>query len=546
MRSEVEQPAASVPVEASGRLGSDRERHPDAPDATRDTDNVDISTAPPSCDYGNNPAITSGTSRSGNGVTSLADSGTGGSSSDAGGDAATAGMQSGLNAAATCVLATRKNGGAGDAVVRPAAMVGIRSDAFVREGQLQRGFSKELAAEPFIVYKKRTDGRRGVHHDVPFALLVAGLAEICGTGTIDITDVIICNIVARMVVGESGARAALSSMRVLCGKAFGALPQLEYEKAATDQIVARAKSVKKIQPKYEIPVDLGGGESCMWMQIVFDNEEGSTLPDSSGKKMKVKRDTALVLRRHDAISRSDCEVKHSHTNVREFRAYSVSGVLQEQQLVSERLDAVVAGEGGWLEFNYRDPKDPLKKGIYSTTVTVRPLRLWMIVNVNVPWLSSIQRVGYLCSVRQDAAYWRCMEARGLDRKVADGHSWVHVKSSRVDLVLEPLKASSIGSIVQKYATRGGITMGNKSEDPGVGENKKVAGHFLRGHAGSVAYTLASECGATWDPMLCVARARHTIASFMKSYCRNVVRRLKVAFEKHPKKIELRFEEASRL
>ena len=74
----------------------------------------------------------------------------------------------------------------------------------------------------------------------------------------------------------------------------------------------------------------------------------------------------------------------------------------------------------------------------------------------------------------------------------------------------------------------------------------TAGHFLRGHAGSIAYTLAVECGATWEKTLCIERARHTIKSFMKNYCRGVVPRLRAAFTAHPQKEQLRFEEAARL
>ena len=74
----------------------------------------------------------------------------------------------------------------------------------------------------------------------------------------------------------------------------------------------------------------------------------------------------------------------------------------------------------------------------------------------------------------------------------------------------------------------------------------VAGHFLRGHAGSVAYTLAVAEGAGWDPMLGVDRARHTLASFKKSYARGVVPRLTAAFRSHRRRGKLRFEEAARL
>ena len=59
------------------------------------------------------------------------------------------------------------------------------------------------------------------------------------------------------------------------------------------------------------------------------------------------------------------------------------------------------------------------------------------------------------------------------------------------------------------------------ETPGKKEYTNLAGHFLRGHAGSIAYTLAMECGATWAKTLCIERVRHTITSFMKNYCRGI-------------------------
>jgi len=375
---------------------------------------------------------------------------------------------------------------------------------------------------------------------------VAGLREEHGTSAVDITDVVICNIVSKQAVGESAATAMLSSIRVCCNKAFGEIDQLKYEKSATEQIVAKAKQVSKIKPKYTIPVDLGGRDDCFWQQIVQDNEAVEHLPNANKKKLKVKRDTAIVLSRHDSISRSDCETKYDHKNTRECRMYDPRGVLQEQELVSERLAGVLGGDGGWVEHNYRDPKDPLKKGDYSNTVTVRPLRIPMLVDSSVKWLATEQKVAYLCSVRQRRAYFLCLEAAKKVDLMVPGHTWVFLNSDRADGKLSPLVASSIGTIVKKYAERGGIGVGNKSEDPGVKEKEKVSGHFLRGHAGSVAYTLAVEIGAAWCPMLCVDRARHTMESFKKNYCRGVVLRLQQAFRQHRKRRQLRFEEAARL
>ena len=68
----------------------------------------------------------------------------------------------------------------------------------------------------------------------------------------------------------------------------------------------------------------------------------------------------------------------------------------------------------------------------------------------------------------------------------------------------------------------------------------------RGHAGSIAYHLAVEHGAMWDPLLGVDRARHTLASFRKHYSRGVHPRVAAAYARHKHRAKLRFEEAARL
>ena len=76
--------------------------------------------------------------------------------------------------------------------------------------------------------------------------------------------------------------------------------------------------------------------------------------------------------------------------------------------------------------------------------------------------------------------------------------------------------------------------------------EQLAGHFLRGHAGSVAYVLAYKENAQWDSFLGVDRARHTLEAFQKNYSGGICPRLRMAFRQHVHKEKLRFEEASRL
>ena len=154
-----------------------------------------------------------------------------------------------------------------------------------------------------------------------------------------------------------------------------------------------------------------------------------------------------------------------------------------------------------------------------------------------------------------------VDGQGAARRILDPHE--EEDAVGFDGKLKPLESSSIAGLVVKVAHAGGLVT-TKSEETsakdrigntpvadasgaggGAGE-VKLAGHFLRGHAGSVAYTLALAEGAAWEPLLGIDRARHTLASFKRSYSRGVVPRMVVAFNRHSRKGKLRFEEASRL
>ena len=90
---------------------------------------------------------------------------------------------------------------------------------------------------------------------------------------------------------------------------------------------------------------------------------------------------------------------------------------------------------------------------------------------------------------------------------------------------------------------------NEEDAKELVNTETLAGHFMRGHSGSLAYYLSMEHGASWGPMLGIDRARHTLPSFFASYARGVclpLVRLITKFDAHPKKSELRFESAARL
>lgn len=360
---------------------------------------------------------------------------------------------------------------------------------------------------------------------------------------------VICNIVAKNIGSESSTMALLSGMRVIAQKAFGDVDTLKYDAESTKQLKAASKEVKAIKSRYRMPVDLRG----VWKSMVQERKRIDHLPDTSTAKARSLRDMAIFLRRHDTVSRSDCETKYDVRLSQYFRVYDERGDLQRQALLSDRLEACLVGDGGYIRQNYKNPKDPRRTGEWSDTVQTRPLRLGILVDKAVPWLYDEDTVAKLCSVRVLRDYVKCMEAMKWMDKIPKDHFWTHCKAGAMgmDGKLPLLQATSIATIVKKQAANGGLNV-TKADSPAQAkgaqkrEEGQLAGHFLRGHAGSVAYTLALSEGATWDPLLGIDRARHTLESFKKSYARGVVPRLMTAFRSHDNKSQLRFEEAARL
>ena len=120
------------------------------------------------------------------------------------------------------------------------------------------------------------------------------------------------------------------------------------------------------------------------------------------------------------------------------------------------------------------------------------------------------------------------------------------KNPQMYLALTGTRLNTI--VVDNLTLSGYRTNRNKdAEEPEYAETTEVlAGHVLRGNAGSTAYYLALNYGAPWNVMHGIDRARHSLNSFFKSYARGVCMRLAAAYNAHPHKHDLKFEGATRL
>jgi hypothetical protein len=204
-------------------------------------------------------------------------------------------------------------------------------------------------------------------------------------------------------------------------------------------------------------------------------------------------------------------------------------------------------DNGFAHFQYLNPKDPRKKGPWSDIVTVQPVQLW-IVDPNVPHLATKRKVEYLCCLRVLTEYVLALECTRQLYKIRPGEFWTALGSKMngagidLDKMQHKLEPTTLSKIVVTLSEKGGITV--KSDEEAGDSPGKLGGHYLRGHSGSVAYTLAC-CpgGACWDASLGIDRARHTLASFKKYYSRGVCPRMLQIFLRHPLRSRMFFETA---
>jgi hypothetical protein len=433
--------------------------------------------------------------------------------------------------------------------------------AFVRTNQQAQGFSHRLVEGLSHVYKRRQSGAEGGgHHASKFALFCAYLRETVATTQtgerfrIRIDDVVLGNVAGMSAYSERRAEGMLSSLRVVFGKAFGkSSPELTYRDEVTTQVKALGKSCKAAAPKYTKPVDI----LPFWKYVMAQSPtwEKQTIK----QRYNAKRNATLYALRHDRVNRSDDEAKWDPRSKSYMRCYNAKGELIEQLPLVESL-AIVIDEDGFVEVNYRDPKDPRKIGVWSDTVTHRPLRVGLMLRTGGGHLTTEEEVKSICAVRMLKSLVQDMQQLEMLGEFVEG-SYKQTKSSVPERSfwaskhINPitnrflaLQASSLGTIVRKLTAELEIGKVSGSEEPGAGEQSQLAGHFLRGHVGSIAYDFASKKGAAWEPTEGIDRARHTMSSFFASYYRGVSPRISIAFDAVARDVrsQLRLEEATRL
>ena len=228
-----------------------------------------------------------------------------------------------------------------------------------------------------------------------------------------------------------------------------------------------------------------------------------------------------------------------------MRCYDSNGTLIEMEKLSDAIHMVVATDG-FIEINYLNPKDPRKCGEWSDTTTVRPLRLDQLLDKSALHLCRYQLIAYLCFVRSLEILARTMEKKGMMSKITPGSFWV--SDTAVDAAGNPLplKSETLSKLIQKQCQKVGLTVCHNETATQKDNDTKLAGHFLRGHAGSLAYDLY-KMGSTWPSDEGINRARHTFSTFFKNYYRATNRRTVLSYAAARERgKKLRFEEAARL
>ena len=183
-------------------------------------------------------------------------------------------------------------------------------------------------------------------------------------------------------------------------------------------------------------------------------------------------------------------------------------------------------EDGVIEVQYLDPKDPRKRGQWSDVVTQRPLRLDALVAAKFEHVKTEEEAGSLCAVRSLLKLVTDMDQllgilgtrndiqySATEHSVPAGHFWASKTAYVVGTrKARPLLPQSLASIVKKITEQwrararanvgvvgAGDARDGRGEAPaGATEKTRLAGHYLRGHTGSIAFELATSHGASWE------------------------------------------------
>ena len=448
----------------------------------------------------------------------------------------------------TCTHAGVRELDVGTPVVDEEDMAGLDWRTFVRRRYKARGVSGRMQEAVDLVFKPTENGSRGGHLDRAFARLLAHIRQEVNEQRASlpygITDVAICNIAAVVVTGQSDAEQFMSGCRVIMEKAYGTIPPLQRDANLTKVVKAIGKKMKVKAPKYKQAVDLQST-----LQVVAKAKVVAlNLADTAGKKVRDLRNTALFLLRLHSLARTDDMYKFNaltREGMQVFHGLTKQEIVRPDSRYQELAECVRTQ--GWIQLRFYRPKgSEFAVQNWSTEVEVHTIRPKVVADVGIGKAGvSADMALHLCAVRAMRDYMHVLEARGMVGKInatKQGGFWSKTVPELFGGTLEPLAKSTLRNLVMKFATQGGLQV-NHQEEGGKPEREKLSAHFLRGHAGSLAYTLSVLDGATWSSDLHLNRARHTAKAFHKNYSRGVQQRVRTAFQQHKRKLELRFEEA---
>ena len=322
----------------------------------------------------------------------------------------------------------------------------------------------------------------------------------------------LCNVAAANATSESAAERILSALRVVCTKAYGEhASEFKYDKHLTKQAIAIGRLLKPTKPRYERGADL-----LQVFKNVQDNRrknEGGWRARTSEAETKFYplgtkgfldlRNNCIFLGRLVLVNRSDDFAKWDPRDEQYFRCYTSDGERigyygsgnpggpdGRTCRLSEDIGHVISC-GGYCEVQYLDPKDPRKVGRWSEITTVRPLRPKVMIDASTEHLTTHQDIAYLCFLRTLQHFALVLEKMDLIDKIPWGKFWCHNQQKGPDGRPLCLKACSLANIVKKKLAAANILTAEETEtDRGEDTPQRLAGHFLRGHAGSVAYDFA--------------------------------------------------------
>ena len=392
----------------------------------------------------------------------------------------------------------------GKQVVESGNMEFLDWDTFVcRHRQRRAGpHCKNVTRRPRDAYKPRADGPSGKHLDARWRRVYEALSLRFGKASMDLSDIIVCDVVAEICHSESDATHLLSAARVVLEMSFGT-----WSRDARAGKLSHARGKEKKPSASEERPALDMAPLWTYVQDTGKNAGDPFLYAGTTLKNNIILCVCAVLG-----TRADDLFKTSLADRDYCEFYGANGLVV--LIADAEADAkIVRGK-----VRFKDNKDK-KSGEWSKWVHFWRMRPKMLVDAEVPHLQNEDCIKKLDWIYLLNVYWRRFPE--VARSVEPGKTFCDMTAKKLagygtSRTIAAIQPSGIGKMIRNVLDSAKVDLTN---EVGKVDVRDAGGHIMRSFSSSSIYHARQMGVVLYAQDEHVLRTRHTSKTFETVYLR---------------------------